>query len=70
MSKTISFACMHFSVAFAVAYALTGSLVIGGAVALIEPAINTIAFYFHEKMWNRFDNKGAPNNSAHYAIKV
>ena len=38
MKKTITFACMHFSVAFTVAYLLTGSAVVGGAVALVEPA--------------------------------
>ena len=30
MKKTLSFAAMHFSVAFTVAYILTGSVVIGG----------------------------------------
>jgi uncharacterized membrane protein len=53
MIKTISFAAMHFAVAFGVAYALTGDLVIGGAVALVEPAVNTVAYYFHERVWSR-----------------
>ncbi|MCB1583012.1 MAG: DUF2061 domain-containing protein [Marinicella sp.] len=57
MLKTGTFALMHFSVAFLVVYALTGSFVVGGAVALIEPAINTIAFYFHEKVWQRFEHR-------------
>jgi len=52
MKKTISFAAVHFSVAFSLTYAMTGDLVIGGAVALIEPAVNTVAFYFHEKIWS------------------
>lgn len=58
MKKTVSFAIMHFTVAFAVVYLLTGSLVIGGAVALVEPAINTVAFYFHEKLWNKWAPAG------------
>lgn len=53
MTKTLSFAVMHFTVAFGVVYALTGDLVIGGAVALIEPAVNTVAYHFHEKVWER-----------------
>lgn len=53
MKKTLTFAIMHFTVAFSVAYLLTGSLVVGGAVALIEPAINTVAFYFHELVWEK-----------------
>ncbi|MDC8832136.1 DUF2061 domain-containing protein [Alteromonas gilva] len=55
MKKTMTFAIMHFSVAFAVAYLLTGSLLIGGLMALVEPAINTVAFYFHEKVWLRIE---------------
>ncbi len=57
MKKTITFAVMHFSVAFTVAYLLTGSLVVGGAVALVEPAINTVAFYFHEMVWKKLEGK-------------
>ncbi|MFW2371923.1 MAG: DUF2061 domain-containing protein [Gammaproteobacteria bacterium] len=53
MTKTMSFAVVHFSVAFSVAYVMTGSLLIGGAIALVEPAINTVAYYFHEKIWSR-----------------
>ncbi|MCP5330500.1 MAG: DUF2061 domain-containing protein [Pseudomonadales bacterium] len=51
MRKTISFAIVHFTVAFTVAWVMTGSWVVGGALALVEPAINTVAFFFHEKAW-------------------
>ena len=51
MNKTISFAIVHFSVAFTITYIMTGSIVIGGALALIEPAVNTVAFPIHEKVW-------------------
>ncbi|GAB3379540.1 DUF2061 domain-containing protein [Spongiibacter taiwanensis] len=51
MKKTVSFAVLHFSVAFSVAYVLTGSVLVGGVMALIEPAINTVVFYFHERVW-------------------
>jgi len=51
MLKTMTFACMHFSIAFGVVYLMTGSVLLGGAVALVEPAVNTVAFYFHEKIW-------------------
>lgn len=53
MVKTMSFAVMHFSIAFTVAYLLTGDILIGGALALIEPAINTVAYYFHDRVWER-----------------
>ena len=62
MAKTTSFAAMHFIVAFGVAYALTGDLVIGGAVAMVEPAVNTVAYFFHEKIWARVQQqKVAPS---------
>jgi uncharacterized membrane protein len=32
---------------------MTGSMLIGGTLALVEPACNTIAFHFHEKLWKR-----------------
>lgn len=51
MNKTLTFAVVHVTVAFSVVYALTGSLLAGGLVALVEPACNTVAYYFHEKVW-------------------
>ena len=57
MTKTLTFAAIHFSVAFTVTYLLTGSVVVGGAVALVEPAINTVVFYFHDKVWKRIEAK-------------
>lgn len=54
LAKTASFAVVHFTIGFSVVYALTGSFAIGGLVALIEPACNTVAYAIHEKMWERF----------------
>jgi uncharacterized membrane protein len=51
MTKTLSFAVVHFTIAFSVGYAFTGSVLAGGAVAVIEPALNTVAFFLHEKFW-------------------
>lgn len=55
LAKTLSFAALHFSVAFLVAYALTGSVAIATGIGLVEPLANTVAFYFHERAWRRFD---------------
>ncbi len=57
MLKTISFAIMHFCVAFTVAYLLTGDWVVGGLLAVVEPAVNTVAYFFHEKLWQRHDHR-------------
>ena len=53
MSKTLSFACVHFAVAFSVGWAISGDWRIGGALALVEPLCNTVAYYFHEKIWQQ-----------------
>ena len=51
MLKTMSFAAVHFTVAFTIGYLLTGSVLVGGVMALVEPACNTVAYHFHEKAW-------------------
>jgi uncharacterized membrane protein len=51
--KTLTFAAVHMTVAFAVGYALTGSVAVGGALAIVEPLVNTVAYYFHELLWSR-----------------
>ena len=57
MTKTLSFAAVHFVVAFTVGYLMTGSVWVGGALALVEPACNTVAFHFHEKVWRRLERR-------------
>lgn len=52
MIKTLTFALVHIIVAFTVVYAMTGNALAGGLVALIEPACNTLAYHFHEKVWD------------------
>ncbi|KPJ95609.1 MAG: hypothetical protein AMJ55_03405 [Gammaproteobacteria bacterium SG8_15] len=42
INKTVTFAIVHFTVAFAVGYLMTGSVVVGGAIALVEPMVNTV----------------------------
>ena len=57
--KTLSFAVLHFGVAFTVAYALTGSVAVATSIGLIEPIANTVAFYFHERAWRKLDGRDA-----------
>jgi uncharacterized membrane protein len=49
--KTVTFAIVHFAVAFSIAYLLTRDVGIASALALIEPLANTVAYYFHERVW-------------------
>lgn len=65
MAKTASFGVMHLGIAFSVTYALTGSVSVAGAVTFVEPAVNTVAHYFHEKWWQRREARtGAPDMAA------
>ncbi|RUO20956.1 hypothetical protein CWE08_07595 [Aliidiomarina iranensis] len=57
MKKTFTFAIVHFFVAFSVTWIITGSFVLGGLVALIEPSVNTVAYFFHEKAWQKFGSE-------------
>lgn len=52
ITKTFTFACVHFTVAFGVTYGLTGSIAVSSAVALLEPLCNTFAYYLHERVWS------------------
>ena len=69
MTKTITFAIVHFAVAFSVGYVMTGSVLVGGAIALIEPSINTLAYHLHERVWTRLreTQPRAKNGHTHYA---
>lgn len=51
--KTATYLVIHLTVGFTVAYVLTGSVALAGGIALIDPVINAIAFYFHEKAWKK-----------------
>jgi len=58
MLKTVTFTLMHFGIAFTVAYLLTGSVTVGGLVALVEPLVNSVGFHLHEKLWKRLEARG------------
>jgi uncharacterized membrane protein len=53
--KIVTYGVMHFGVAFATAWALTGSVRIAGAIALVEPVVQTGAYALHERAWRRRD---------------
>lgn len=55
--KTGSYAVMHFMVAIAVAYALTQDWRAALAIGIVEPFVQTFAFYFHDKAWSKHSAK-------------
>ena len=66
MAKTLSFAVLHSGVAFTIGWLFTGSWLVGGALALVEPACNTVVFHFHEKVWKRIEARRAGRTSSHH----
>jgi uncharacterized membrane protein len=64
MTKTATFTVMHFSVAFTVVYLMTGDFMVGGAVALVEPLINSLGYFVHERVWDRLRRARGP----HFAV--
>lgn len=53
MMKFSSQLSVHLVVAVAVTYAVTGSLALGGLIAVVEPICNVIVGHMHEKAWAR-----------------
>ncbi len=66
--KTLSFACVHFSVAFSIAYLLTGSFLTATGLALIEPMVNTVAFFFHEQAWKAYGRMRAAVGAGRHSL--
>lgn len=55
--KTLSYALMHMIIAIIVAFALSGSWQVALAIGLVEPLAQTVAFFFHERAWHKFEKK-------------
>ena len=53
LKKTASYYVMHITIAAIVAYAVTRSWQAAIALSLIEPTVQAVAYYFHEKAWQR-----------------
>lgn len=66
--KIASYGTLHLGVAFAVSYALTGDAKVAGAIALVEPAVQTVAYALHERAWQ--DGSGARRVAARWAARL
>ena len=53
LKKTASYYLTHITVAAAVAYLVTGDLLVSLTLSLLEPTVQAVAFFFHEKAWDR-----------------
>jgi uncharacterized membrane protein len=43
----------HLAIGFAITYAVTGSMALGGLAVLVEPLLNVMLVPFHERAWQR-----------------
>lgn len=56
LKKTASYYVLHILVASLVAYAITGNLMMSLTLSLAEPTVQAVAFFFHEKAWERWSS--------------
>lgn len=59
IKKTMTHCIMHFTVAFIVAYLVSGNLAIAMSISAIEPLVQTFCFFFHEKAWKKAEKNHA-----------
>ncbi len=64
LMKTGSYYLIHICVAAMVAYAVTGNLWASLTLSLLEPTVQAVAFFFHEKAWDRATRRKAANAAA------
>lgn len=53
LRKTASYYVIHVVVAALVAYAVTGSWVAALTMSFLEPSVQALAYFVHEKVWAR-----------------
>jgi uncharacterized membrane protein len=53
LGKTGSFAVIHLAIAISLGWLLTGSFVLAGLIAFVEPALNTAAHFAYDRWWER-----------------
>jgi uncharacterized membrane protein len=68
LKKTASYYVVHVIVASLVAYAVTGNLMVAITLSLLEPTVQAVAFFCHEKVWERLGKRRAAAAQAAGAI--
>lgn len=64
--KTGTYLSIHLTAGFTVAYLMTGSVALAGGIALIEPVINAVAFFFHEQAWKKIQARPPREGARHW----
>lgn len=68
LMKTGSYYVVHIGVAATVAYAVTGNFWASLTLSLLEPSVQAVAFFFHEKAWDRRLRRTAAPPAAEAAL--
>ncbi|MCH2546669.1 MAG: DUF2061 domain-containing protein [Alphaproteobacteria bacterium] len=51
--KTFTYSIMHICVATTLAFIISGSWAVALSIGLLEPMVQTVFFYGHERIWER-----------------
>lgn len=51
IKKTASYYVTHITVAAMVGYAVTGNLLAAVTLSLLEPTVQAMVYFFHERLW-------------------
>ena len=64
--KTLSYASMHMTIAITLAYVISKSWAVALTIGLLEPLVQTVAFFFHERAWHKVERTGTPPAADHH----
>lgn len=67
-AKRLSQVATHMAIAYAIAYAMTGSAVFSGLAVLVEPVINVLLLPYHEAAWARWRGRARDARARYLAI--
>lgn len=66
--KTGTYSMMHITVAVLVAYVLSGDIRVALGIGIIEPMVQTVFFFMHDRAWSKIQGyAGEPRPDAEYA---
>ena len=51
--KTLSYYIMHITVAMVVGYVVTGNIWMAITLSLVEPTVQAVAYFIHERIWEK-----------------
>lgn len=57
LAKTFTYGVMHMSVSFCAGWFVSGEIMVAVGIALLEPALQIGAYYFHERAWLWYGRK-------------